>query len=90
MIIVRTILAEPKTALAGATPETSFARFKPSMATFKDEMVRSFPLGFGRRELVCMVEIQGGHEEGARRTGCKPDESRRPSSNMPRANRPYG
>jgi len=39
LIIVRRILAEPKTALAGVTLESSFARFKPSMATFKDEMV---------------------------------------------------
>jgi len=39
LIIVRRMLAEPKTALAGVILETSFARFKPSMATFKDEIV---------------------------------------------------
>ena len=39
MIIVRRMLAEPKIAVAGVTLESSFARFKPSMATFKDEMV---------------------------------------------------
>jgi len=61
------MLAEPKTALAGMTPESSFARFRPSMATFKDEMAPSLP--FGRRDSVCIVRIQGGYKERVRRAG---------------------
>jgi len=79
---MRRILAEPKTALAGVTPESSFARFKPSMAIFKDEMVASLP--FGRWDSVCMVGIQGGRRKrvGTRavKKGANPDGNRRPSS----------
>ena len=45
MIIVRIALTEPKTALAGVILESSFARFKASMATFNAEIMLSRPLG---------------------------------------------
>jgi len=45
LIIVRRILTEPKTALAGVTLAASFARFRASMATFNEEMVPSRPFG---------------------------------------------
>jgi len=41
LIIVKRMLTEPKTALAGVMLATSFARFKASMAAFNDERVRS-------------------------------------------------
>jgi len=43
--MVRRILTEPKTALAGVILETSFARFMVSMATFNEESVPSRPFG---------------------------------------------
>ena len=42
LIIVRIILTEPKTALAGVTLETSFARSMASMATPSKESVLSW------------------------------------------------
>jgi len=59
--MTRMTLAEPKMALAGVTAETSFARFKASMAAFSKERVPSRP--FGRWDLVAMVEVRGGCEE---------------------------
>ena len=41
MIIVKRTLTEPKTALAGVALETSFARFKASMAASNKEIVFS-------------------------------------------------
>ena len=43
--MVRRILAEPKTALAGVILETSFARFNASINTFNADMVPSCSLG---------------------------------------------
>ena len=45
LIIARTTLTEPKTALAGVMLESSFARFKVSMVAFKAEIALSRPLG---------------------------------------------
>jgi len=56
LTIVRRILTEPKTALAGVILETSFARFMVSMATFNEEMAPSRP--FGCWGLASIVEIQ--------------------------------
>ena len=53
LIIARTTQAKPKTALAGAMLEISFARFRASMAAFSNEraLSRSFSCG----EFVAMV-----------------------------------
>jgi len=53
-IIVRRTPTEPNTALAGVMLESSFARFKPSMATSSEERTPSRP--FGRWDLSTMVE----------------------------------
>ena len=67
MTIARTTLTEPKTAFAGVMLETSFARFKASMATFNAEMVPSPPLG--RWDLASMVKTGGSCERTVRREG---------------------
>ena len=54
LIIVRITLTEPKTARAGVIFESSFARFKASMAPFSTEIVLSRSLG--RRDSASMVE----------------------------------
>ena len=46
-MIVMIMLTVPKTALAGVTLETSFARFKVSMATSNEERTLSRRLGWG-------------------------------------------
>jgi hypothetical protein len=61
LIIVSRTLTEPKTALAGVTLETSFARFKASMATFNAE--RRPPHPFGRWESVAIAETCAGAGE---------------------------
>jgi len=68
-IIVRRTLTVPKTALAGVMLETSFARFKASMAIFSEERTPSRP--FGRWEPGAMAGMQGRGEEGVRREGCE-------------------
>ena len=81
LTIVRRILTDPNTALAGVILETSFARFMASMAMFNEEMAPSRP--FGRWGLASMVETQRGdenmvpHEAVRRRMGH--DRNRRPS-----------
>ena len=74
MIIVRTTLTEPKTALAGVILEISFARFKASIATFNAEIAPSRSLG--RLDPAFMVETQGGGERtvqsGGREKGLEP------------------
>jgi len=69
LIIVRRTLTVPKTALAGVTLETSFARFRASMAIFSEE--RAPPCPLGRWESVAMVEIPGRYEDAMRREGCE-------------------
>ena len=44
-IMVRSMLTEPKTAVAGVILEISFARFSPSMATLREERIPSRPFG---------------------------------------------
>ena len=58
--MVRRTLTEPKTALAGVTLETSFARFMASIATFNDERTPS--RRSCRWESGSMVEGQGRGE----------------------------
>ena len=60
MIIVRTTLTEPKTALAGVMLDISFARFKASMATFNADIAPSRSLG--RWDPAFMVETRGSGE----------------------------
>ena len=65
LAIVRRILTEPKTALAGVILETSFARFMASMAMFNEERVPSRP--FGRWVLAAIVEKTWRREHGLMR-----------------------
>jgi len=58
LTIVRRILTDPKTALAGVMLEISFARFMASMAMFNEEMVPSRP--FDRWGLASIVETRCG------------------------------
>lgn len=67
LIIVRRVLTDPKTCFAGAIIEVFSARFKASMAAFKDEMTTSRSLG--RWDPVSMVEARGGCERGKQREG---------------------
>ena len=60
LIIVRRMLTEPKTALAGVMLETSFARFMASTAAFSKGMALSWR--FVRWGLVTMVETGGSCE----------------------------
>ena len=64
MTITRRMLTELKTALAGVTLESSFARFRASMAIFSEERTASRP--FGRWDLSAMVEKKGSYEEAVR------------------------
>ena len=43
--MVRRMLTEPKTALAGVMLESSFARFRASIAIFSEERTASRPFG---------------------------------------------
>jgi len=68
LIVRRITSTEPKIALAGVTPEASFARFKASMAAFNAEIVPSRP--FGRRwDSTSMVETRGSRERTVQRGG---------------------
>ena len=69
LIIARTVLTEPKRALAGAILESFFARFKVSMAVFNADIAPSRPLG--RWDLTSMDETRtrGGHERTVQRGG---------------------
>ena len=60
-IIVRRMLTDPKRALAGVMVETSFARFRPSMATSREERIRSRP--FESLDSMAIVEIGGGRRK---------------------------
>jgi len=60
LIIVRIMLTEPKTALAGVILASSFAKFKASMAAFNAEIAPSRP--FGRWDSAFMVETRGSGE----------------------------
>ena len=63
-------LTEPKTAFAGVTLETSFARFMASMATLNEEIIPSLP--FGRWDTVAsMIQSQCSDEITAERAGCE-------------------
>ena len=64
-IIVRRMLAVPNAALAGIILETSFARFRASIATFSEEGTPSRP--FGRWKLAVMGETQGSCKRAAQR-----------------------
>ena len=52
-IVMRMMLTEPKTALAGVMLETSFTRFKTSMAVFNPETTPSHSIG--HRDLASMI-----------------------------------
>ena len=67
MTIVRRILTDPKTALAGVMLEISFARFIASMAMFNEEMVPSRP--FGGWGFVSIDDTQGSDESTVLRAG---------------------
>ena len=67
LIIVRRTLTVPKTALAGVTLETSFARFMTSMAASDEE--RTPFRSFGRWDLVLMAESWGSWEKVVWRPG---------------------
>jgi len=67
LTIVRILLTDPKTALAGVMVETAFARFMASMAISNEEMVPSRP--FGRWGLASIVETQRGGENSVRLGG---------------------
>ena len=69
LIMVRRTLTEPNTALAGAMPEISFARFSVSIVTFNDERVPS--RSFGRWGFASMVEGRGVREKTVWRVGCE-------------------
>jgi hypothetical protein len=58
--MVRRALTEPKTAFAGVALEISFARFRASMATFREE--RRPSCAFDCWDLVAIVEVGGGCE----------------------------
>ena len=62
--MVRRMATEPKTALAGVMLESSLARFRASMAIFREERAESRP--FGRWDLVAIVEIQRSGEKAGR------------------------
>jgi len=62
---VRITLTVPKTALAGVTLESSFARSKAATAAFSEE--RAFRC-FGCWDFVAMV---GSYEKAVRRVGCE-------------------
>ena len=67
--MVRRMLTEPKTALAGVILESSSTRFSPSMVTFSKERVSSRP--FGSLDFSAMAEAQDGCEKAVRGEGCK-------------------
>jgi len=81
LTIVRRILTDPKTALAGVMLETSFARFMASMAMFNEVRVPSRLLG--RWGLAAIVGTQSVGEKTVlredTRKGSRPDRDRRPS-----------
>ena len=82
MTIVSRILTDPKTALAGVTLETSFARFMVSMAMFNEVRVLSRPLG--RWGLAAIVGTKSVGEKTVLRAqdtrkGPRSDRDRRPS-----------
>ena len=60
LIVARMMLTVPKRALACATPEESFARFKVSMAVFNSEIAPFRSLG--RWDSTFMVETRGSRE----------------------------
>ena len=60
---------EPKTAFAGVMSPTSFAKLRPSMATFNAERIPSRP--FSCCELSVMVEMRGSCKEGVGCGGCE-------------------
>ena len=67
--MVRRMLTEPETALAGVILESSSTRFSPSVATFSKERASSRP--FGSLYFSAMAETQGGCEKVVRGEGCK-------------------
>jgi len=52
-------MTAPKGALAGEIPQTSFARFMASIATFNEERAPSCL--FDCCDLACMAELQQSH-----------------------------
>ena len=71
MIIVRIALTEPKTALAGVILESSFARFKASMAAFNAGIMLSRPLS--RWGSASMVRTRGSCNRTVWRECCEED-----------------
>lgn len=69
LIIVKTALTEPNTALAGAMPEISFARFRDSTAMFNEERTLSCP--FGRWDPVTMARTRGDCKRVVWEAGCE-------------------
>ena len=68
-MVVRITPTEPKTALAGVTLESSFARFNASMDAFNTRIVPSRPLG--RWDSASMVETRGSGEGTVQCEGCE-------------------
>jgi len=66
-MVVRRVLTEPKTVLAGVMFEISSLSFKDSMAAFNTRIVPSRPVG--RWASTSMVEVQGSWERTVRREG---------------------
>jgi len=63
LIVERITLTEPKTVLAGAIAEASFARFKAWMAVFNAEMGSSRSLGrWDPTSMVDNIETRGSRE----------------------------
>ena len=69
LIVLRRVLTEPKTALAGVILESSLAISKVSMAIFNDEVAPSSP--FDRWDLACIVETRGSRKKTPWRAGCE-------------------
>ena len=89
LIIVRTMLTEPKTALAGVMLEASFARFRASIDTFN--MERASSRRFCCLEFAFMVGTRGSCEITVWRAGCAhPHTDERPfCHDTPRAGEPF-
>ena len=65
LIVERIMLAELKTALAGAVAEAFSVRFKASMAVFNTEIAS--PCSLGRWDPISMIETGGGRERTVQR-----------------------
>ena len=79
--MARRMATEPKAAFAGVMLATSFARLRPSIATFNVERTPSWP--FGRWCLSAMAKTQGGYGRGVRCGGCEEGPNPHPDGRPP-------